>query len=134
MVSICILSNTLGEQYSIKNSKMIQQVIILLYVVHPGQLRGLSKHFYDVVNKVPEKMTSVNFHLTWNLKKHICTDVPWDHPTANEVVIFLLWVITFVLTGNIIFLIAEALLDLNLFWAFCASLGSAALQVVSWLF
>ena len=69
MVSISVLSNTLGEQYSIKKDKGHHP---FLNFINPGQLR-LPNCFDDVVDKMPEMKNDFGelFCLTWNFKKLI---------------------------------------------------------------
>jgi len=77
-VSISILSNTLGEQYSRKNSKRIQ-IVIIFNVVHPGQSREC---FDDVVKEMPEMENDINelFCPTWKQPQEShCANIPSDH-------------------------------------------------------
>jgi len=66
-----ILSNTLGEQYSRKNSKRIQ-IVIIFNVVHPGQSREC---FDDVVKEMPEMENDINELFCWSSLKKLIVQI-----------------------------------------------------------
>jgi len=120
-VSISILSNTLGEQYSIKNFKE-DTYYHPFYVVNPCQVRGLPKCFDYLVKELPEIENDICqlFCPTQNLQKLIAQ---MFHGITNSIrgrYIFCLG-LSFPLAILFIWL-WKPHPDLNLFWAFHASL------------